>query len=154
LKDNGPLWEKWVYIFHEKRQLKSIAFFLPNHKPQLSASIYELVLNEFIREDHARLLQIIEDWPCTLYHIPTIIKSVEEQRERTPTPELLQVCFPSSKLFENVPTNSQSLKNPSFCSLLLSPFHSRPLRNSTRTISNLTKRSRFSFASREAMFLD
>lgn len=68
------MWEAWVMVFNQKKQLKAsgihllhtvsscsdiqaIAPHIPTSNPQLSESVYELVLAFFLNEDYVRWQQ-------------------------------------------------------------------------------------------------
>jgi hypothetical protein len=54
LQTNAPLWEAWIMLFAKHRQIKVISAYIPTSSPQLSDTIYEMVLNYFLVEDYVR----------------------------------------------------------------------------------------------------
>jgi hypothetical protein len=71
------LWEKWILIFTEHRQAKAISAYIPISNPRLSFSLYELILNDFMQTDLDGFHKLILKWPCELYNVKNVIKSVE-----------------------------------------------------------------------------
>ncbi|XP_052801970.1 vacuolar protein sorting-associated protein 41 homolog isoform X2 [Mya arenaria] len=79
---NKDYWEAEAYVFAKLGQLKSLAPFLPRSDPQLSPAIYEMVLNDFLQTDAKVFLQLIKEWPHTLYQVQTIISALIDRMDR------------------------------------------------------------------------
>jgi len=105
LKNDPQLWEKWIFVFAKIRQLKAISTYIPIHNPTLSDTVYEIVLNNFLQSDHPRFLQTIDEWPCSLYNVRTIITSVQENLKRHPDShplmEALALLFSYNNQFDD-----------------------------------------------------
>ncbi|KAJ3268145.1 Vacuolar protein sorting-associated protein 41 [Terramyces sp. JEL0728] len=86
---NGKLWENWVYQFAEARQLTSIYRVLPVANPQLSSTVYELIINDYINTDLKSLLSLVKLWPPHIYNIKTVIKTVEGLFKNAKEPSLI-----------------------------------------------------------------
>ena len=72
LGDSEKLWEKWIFLFAKLRQLKAISPYIPIANPQLSQTVYEMVLCYFLNHNHAGFLRTIQEWPSNLYDITNI----------------------------------------------------------------------------------
>ncbi|CAG8470961.1 7415_t:CDS:10 [Dentiscutata heterogama] len=93
LKSNKELWEKWIFTFSELRHLKEITPFIPFKEPQLSSTIYEIVLAYFLNYDHKSLYETITNWPPTIYNIQSIIEPIEDVLEKEPENKTLMECL-------------------------------------------------------------
>ncbi|MEW5317234.1 MAG: hypothetical protein WDW38_008551 [Sanguina aurantia] len=84
LKDNRALWERWVYLFAQTRQLPKLAPFIPTDSPRLRGSAYEMVLNSLLLHpsDHPKLLELVQVWPTALYSMPALVDSVSSRMKR------------------------------------------------------------------------
>lgn len=96
LKDNAAVWERWVYMFAQMRQLPAMAPHIPIERPTLRQTAYEMMLHAFLlnRADHSILLALVKDWPTHLYSVTTLTEAVLH-RIRAPggdTEALLQVA--------------------------------------------------------------
>jgi hypothetical protein len=78
LKGDSKLWEKWVFIFAKIKKLRAISGYIPIDKPQLSSTVYEMVLGNFLLDHHAGFLKTIRTWPSTLYNIQSVTNAVED----------------------------------------------------------------------------
>lgn len=67
---DARLWERWIYRFAKLNQLKAIAPHIPIKNPQLTETVYEVVLNYFLTNDENGFYQTVSDWPCTMYYLP------------------------------------------------------------------------------------
>lgn len=78
LLDQAPLWERWVYMFAQARQLPLLAARLPTREPQLRSMAYDLALTSLLHSaaHHALLLQLVHEWPAVLYSRDDIIQQV------------------------------------------------------------------------------
>ncbi|XP_060554893.1 vacuolar protein sorting-associated protein 41 homolog isoform X2 [Ruditapes philippinarum] len=79
---NKELWEAEAYKFAKMGQLKCLAPFLPQEDPMLSPAIYEMVLNDFLQTNCKVFLQLVKEWPHTLYNIQAVIKVVIDKLDR------------------------------------------------------------------------
>lgn len=85
LGNNKEVWEEEVHKFKYINQLRCIAPYLPiGENNHLSATVYELVLDEFLTYDSKGFLNLIKKWPCTLYEITTVINAVHYKLESDP----------------------------------------------------------------------
>ncbi|KAJ3321851.1 Vacuolar protein sorting-associated protein 41 [Boothiomyces sp. JEL0866] len=89
LGTNSQLWENWVYQFAEARQLKSIYKVLPVANPQLSSTVYELIINDYINSDLKSLLELVKLWPPHIYNIKAVIKTVESLLKKQSDPKII-----------------------------------------------------------------
>ncbi|ORY04934.1 vacuolar protein sorting-associated protein 41 [Basidiobolus meristosporus CBS 931.73] len=78
LKNDPKLWEKWVFSFAEAKELKVISPQVPTENPQLSSTVYEMILAYFLNTDHELFNQTIKTWPSSLYDIQNVIVAVED----------------------------------------------------------------------------
>ena len=83
-REDQGLWEEQVYHFIEIGQLRIMAPFIPVNTPKLSPTIYELVLNEFLKIDSDTFHRLLKQWPSGLYQSDNIISAVEEQLGKYP----------------------------------------------------------------------
>ncbi|CAG8570731.1 10525_t:CDS:10, partial [Cetraspora pellucida] len=93
LKTNKDLWEKWIFTFSELKHLKEIATYIPFNDPQLSSTIYEIVLAYFLNYDHKTLYETIMSWPPTIYNIQSVIEPIEDVLEKEPENKTLMECL-------------------------------------------------------------
>ncbi|CAO3637448.1 unnamed protein product [Cunninghamella blakesleeana] len=77
LGDDKDAWEAWVFKFSEEGQLGAITKYIPIKNPQLSDTVYEMVLLWYMENDQKGLLDTIHKWPHDLYIISNIINAVE-----------------------------------------------------------------------------
>lgn len=75
------LWEKWIFVFAKLRQLKAISPYIPIANPQLSPTVYEMVLSYFLNQNPQGFLRYISEWPHdrNLYETKNIIQALEEK---------------------------------------------------------------------------
>ncbi|QSL66436.1 hypothetical protein MERGE_000816 [Pneumocystis wakefieldiae] len=76
------LWEKWILNFAESGHLQFITKCIPTDNPQLSMSIYEMVLAYHLVSNQALLLDILKIWPCEIYSMDNIIFLIEDRWEK------------------------------------------------------------------------
>ncbi|KAM0751555.1 vacuolar protein sorting-associated protein 41 [Meredithblackwellia eburnea MCA 4105] len=86
---NAKLWEGWVYLFAEKGKLQIIIPYIPINNPQLSRTVYEMVLGHFLRTDPEGLLKTIRAWPHDIYNVGSVILAIQGQIERSPESKVL-----------------------------------------------------------------
>ncbi|KAI6651548.1 hypothetical protein LOD99_5156 [Oopsacas minuta] len=118
-QEDQKLWEERVYIFLEIGQLRIMAPFIPVKSPILSATIYELVLNEFLKMDCDTFHRLLKQWPSGIYKSENIISAVEEQLDRfndtSPIRGILLSClallYSSQEQFDKALSIYLELKN-------------------------------------------
>jgi WD40 repeat protein len=80
LLDDTELWEQWIFAFSEVGQLEAMVPYIPTRQPQLSSTIYEMILSHFLTTGHYEtLFKTIRSWPPNLYGIPTIITAIQDK---------------------------------------------------------------------------
>ncbi|XP_034950259.1 vacuolar protein sorting-associated protein 41 homolog [Chelonus insularis] len=72
------LWEEEVYKFARVHQLRSISSYLPRGDVTLDPLIYEMVLYEYLKMDPDGFLQLVKEWPPTLYTVAAVVNGVLE----------------------------------------------------------------------------
>ncbi|CAG8496376.1 2649_t:CDS:10 [Scutellospora calospora] len=90
---NKELWEKWIFAFAKMRQLKEITQYIPFKDPQLSSTVYEMVLAYFLNHDHKSLYETIMNWPSTIYNIQSVIVLIEDVLEKDTENKTLMECL-------------------------------------------------------------
>ncbi|KAF7728592.1 Vacuolar protein sorting-associated protein 41 [Apophysomyces ossiformis] len=108
LANNKPLWEDWVFKFTEMGELKAIAPYIPMKDPQLSSTVYEIVLAWFLKSDQQAsptwaLLKTIHLWPRTLYNISNVIVAVEDYLPKDKDNEILLECLADLYTYNSQP---------------------------------------------------
>jgi vacuolar protein sorting-associated protein 41 len=80
-RDDTSLWEEEIYKFVQVHQLRTISKYIPHTEScKLKPHVYEMVLYEFLQLDPPGFLDIIKDWPPSLYNATAIINVVNERR--------------------------------------------------------------------------
>jgi len=83
LKRDAALWKKWIFKFAEYNQLRYICDYIPVGNPDLGSSLYEMVLGYFLSsndpKDHKKFLELIEEWPSSLYTINNVIALLKKR---------------------------------------------------------------------------
>ncbi|CAG8660098.1 10427_t:CDS:10, partial [Acaulospora colombiana] len=82
LKKSKDLWEHW-----------EITPYVPFEDPQLSSTVYEMVLAHFLNYDHQSLCETIMRWPSTIYNISSVTELVEDSLEKEPDNKTLMECL-------------------------------------------------------------
>ncbi|KAM3580631.1 Vacuolar protein sorting-associated protein 41 [Umbelopsis sp. WA50703] len=82
LENDQDIWEKWIFKFAEIGELKAMASHIPIQHPQLSSTVYEMVLAWLLQDDHKSLLDTLHEWPPILYNVSSVIVAVEDQVEK------------------------------------------------------------------------
>ena len=124
--ENQELWEGQVYNFIEIGQLRIMAPFIPVQSPKLSPTIYELVLNEFLKMDCDTFHRLLKLWPSDLYKSENIISAVEEQLGKfshtADTRKALLSClallYSNQEQFDKALSIYLELKNPDVFDLI------------------------------------
>lgn len=60
-------WEAEVFAYAEKDRLAYISPYIPTERPLLSSVVYGMVLGQYLKGDHAMLLDTIRSWPVDIY---------------------------------------------------------------------------------------
>eukprot|EP01104_Vermistella_antarctica_P020689 TRINITY_DN896_c0_g1_i3.p1 TRINITY_DN896_c0_g1~~TRINITY_DN896_c0_g1_i3.p1 ORF type:complete len:938 (+),score=181.35 TRINITY_DN896_c0_g1_i3:205-3018(+) len=91
LRRDAARWDAWIFKFarNGSSDLKAISPYIPTGDPTLSARVYELVLNDFLINDHDGFLKTIRAWPSNLYNIQNIINVVLERLKHAPNTDTL-----------------------------------------------------------------
>ncbi|CAH1766839.1 14882_t:CDS:10 [Entrophospora sp. SA101] len=103
LKKDADLWEKWVFIFAKLRQLQEITPFIPFKDPQLSSTVYEMILAHFLNYDHQALCDTIMSWPSSIYNIQSVILLIENNLEKEPENNVLMECLAELYAYNHEP---------------------------------------------------
>ncbi|XP_076806786.1 vacuolar protein sorting-associated protein 41 homolog isoform X1 [Clavelina lepadiformis] len=82
LGNNMNLWEQIVYRFSEVGQLREISPLLPRGDFRLPLSCYEMVLEDFLKQDHKGFSKLLNEWPSELYNITTMTNRVLSYLDR------------------------------------------------------------------------
>lgn len=74
-------WEKWVYVFAHAHKLDDITNYIPIEpmRPPIPSSIYEVVLNHYIKTDKLRLKDLLDRWHPNLFNVNTVTTALENQ---------------------------------------------------------------------------
>ncbi|KAJ4387397.1 Vacuolar protein sorting-associated protein 41 [Gnomoniopsis smithogilvyi] len=74
-------WEKWVYVFAHAHKLDDITNYIPIEpmRPPIPSSIYEVVLNHYIKTDKLRLKDLLDRWHPNLFDVNTVTTALENQ---------------------------------------------------------------------------
>jgi vacuolar protein sorting-associated protein 41 len=103
LKDDGVLWEKWILRFAKVQELRAIGQYIPLADPQLSDTIYEMVLNHFLTREPERFLETVNAWPTSVYNVQNVITAVIDrlnQFESIPLREALAFLYLKSHQYD------------------------------------------------------
>ena len=80
LEKNKEAWHSQVNEFHSRNKLGLIAPYLPTSPDfQLDRDIYELVLNDLLKNDSTSFSLLISSWPYYLYDGPKILKALMDE---------------------------------------------------------------------------
>ena len=87
---DADLWQKWIIRFHQLGELRAITPVVPVSDPRLSDTIYALVLNQHLCDDHKLFLATLTQWPHDIYDTNGIITAVcKKVREHPDDRDLL-----------------------------------------------------------------
>ncbi|ORZ22629.1 hypothetical protein BCR42DRAFT_172424 [Absidia repens] len=103
LGKDKSLWEEWVFRFTEMGELEAIAPYIPTKDPQLSGTIYEIVLAWYMKTDQKLLLDTIHRWPRELYNLSNIVVAVEDELAKDQNNEILLECLADLYTYKNQP---------------------------------------------------
>ncbi|GLC58944.1 hypothetical protein PLESTB_001420000 [Pleodorina starrii] len=84
LKDSAKLWERWVYMFAQVRQLPKLAPRLPTDNPRLRSQAYEMALQSLLPNpaDHPTLVSLARRWPPGCYSLAVLADAVAARLRR------------------------------------------------------------------------
>lgn len=107
LKRDAKLWQKWIYKFYDRNELRALVDYIPVGNPLLEDTVYEMVLAYFMNSseprDHLKLYGLVQDWPPGLYNLKNVItalkKRLREAPSPTPTPGLDPLAEALAKLY-------------------------------------------------------
>ncbi|KAL6759854.1 hypothetical protein V8C86DRAFT_1228689 [Haematococcus lacustris] len=87
LRTSISLWERWVYLFAQARQLAKLAPVLPTEAPRLRTPVYDMVLTALLANpsDHPLLLKLVRSWPPGLFSAPALVDAVVARMKRSGT---------------------------------------------------------------------
>ncbi|EDR12623.1 vacuolar assembling protein VPS41 [Laccaria bicolor S238N-H82] len=77
------IWEGWIFVFADKRQLQAIIPFVPTEHPRLDHVVYEMMLAHFLTHNRQMLLQTIKEWPWEIYDIPAVIVAIRAELDKS-----------------------------------------------------------------------
>ncbi|KAI8073983.1 hypothetical protein BC940DRAFT_363920 [Gongronella butleri] len=103
LGDNQTDWENMVFRFAELGKLNVIAPKIPIEYPQLSSTVYEMILAWYMQSDQKAFLEIIHVWPIDLYNLQSIVVAVEDQLAKDPGNEMLLESLADLYTFNDQP---------------------------------------------------
>ncbi|KAI9227140.1 MAG: vacuolar assembling protein VPS41 [Piptocephalis tieghemiana] len=92
LGDSESLWEKWVFAFAEKNELKTIIPYIPTNQPKLSSTVYEMILAHFLNTDLKLFSETVKSWSRDLYDIKSVIVAVGAKADAA-SPEDLELLL-------------------------------------------------------------
>lgn len=76
---DAQAWEEWVFLFLERGKLGNIIDLMPIEDPVLSSLTYDMVLSQFLRDDLARLRELINSWPPEIYSTQAVALTIEDR---------------------------------------------------------------------------
>lgn len=88
LDHKKELWEAWIVVFWKAGQLAVIVKHVPVQNPTLSHTMYEMMLNHFLRHDETQFCALIQEWPCTIYNPSNVISAVLGKLAEAENPSL------------------------------------------------------------------
>lgn len=91
LGNNKTLWEEEVYKFLKYKQLRSVSSYLPRtNECKLNPQVYEMVLFEFLKLDCSGFLNLIKEWPPSLYNTSAVINAIHDNFDQKESVKLLE----------------------------------------------------------------
>ncbi|RWS26604.1 vacuolar protein sorting-associated protein 41-like protein [Leptotrombidium deliense] len=85
IDNDKSAWERQIKSFAQKQQLRLLAPFLPTGpETVLDSTLYEMVLNDFLNQDSEGFLNIIRNWPSSIYNIETLVKNIIVKLDQNP----------------------------------------------------------------------
>eukprot|EP00808_Paulinella_micropora_P028449 g15869.t1 len=89
IEDNETLWENWIMTFLRENQMSALGPYVPTSSPKLKQSLYEVILHNFLLNDHDGFLRTINTWPHRIYSIEAVIHAVNQQLKTHESKQLL-----------------------------------------------------------------
>ncbi|TDL30074.1 vacuolar assembling protein VPS41 [Rickenella mellea] len=83
LGQDAKRWEDWIFVFAQRKQLKTIIPYIPTETPRLNRLVYEMVLAHFLAHDRAALVRTIRDWPTSIYDVGAVIVAIQSELDRS-----------------------------------------------------------------------
>ncbi|KAL5273462.1 VPS41 family protein [Megaselia abdita] len=104
LGNNKSLWEEEVYKFLQYKQLRSVSSYLPRTDDcKLNPEVYEMVLYEYLRKDVKGLIELIKEWPPSLYNTTAVINAIKanfDPKESGILQESLAILYTHEKRYD------------------------------------------------------
>ncbi|XP_055903416.1 vacuolar protein sorting-associated protein 41 homolog [Eupeodes corollae] len=115
LGNNKELWEEEVYKFVGFQQLRSVSSYLPTQEDcKLDPQVYEMVLYEYLKFDAKGFLNLIKEWPKTLYDTSAVINAIHDNFRKNCANELLEslaILYSHQEKYESALTMYLRLQN-------------------------------------------
>ncbi|KAG4301223.1 hypothetical protein PCK1_002533 [Pneumocystis canis] len=105
LRDDIDLWEKWIFNFAENDHLQDIIPYIPITDPQLSSSVYEMVLLYYLNSNQKLLFDTLKSWPCEIYNLDNIISAIKDSWEQKGETILME-CLADLYIKKGSPTKA------------------------------------------------
>lgn len=91
LGNNKALWEEEVYKFFKYKQLRSVSSYLPRTNDcKLDPQVYEMVLFEYLKMDVKGFIDLIKEWPPSLYNTSAVINAIIDNFDPKESGNLLE----------------------------------------------------------------
>ncbi|OZJ04120.1 hypothetical protein BZG36_02827 [Bifiguratus adelaidae] len=112
LPNDQEQWEAWVFRFLECKHIQAsgshgaaIAPYVPLQEPQLSSTVYEVILAWLLNNDPKELLITLRTWPSTLYNIQSVIIAIKDKL-RDKQEETLLECLAELYTYDGQPAKA------------------------------------------------
>eukprot|EP00475_Leptophrys_vorax_P014855 TRINITY_DN21116_c0_g3_i1.p1 TRINITY_DN21116_c0_g3~~TRINITY_DN21116_c0_g3_i1.p1 ORF type:complete len:697 (-),score=196.17 TRINITY_DN21116_c0_g3_i1:23-2077(-) len=79
LQGDPDLWHEYIVAFSEKGQIQALAPYIPTENPKLSFYTYGVVLRDYLISDHSAFLNLIKNWPQTVYQVDVVIAAIKDR---------------------------------------------------------------------------
>ncbi|KAI8803585.1 hypothetical protein BJ742DRAFT_828067 [Cladochytrium replicatum] len=89
LRTDATLWEHWIFVFAKHKEVKTIKPFIPTNNPQLSSTVYNMVLAYFLNSDHETFLETVKEWPPELLIGKDLTDEAEKALSKEPNNAIL-----------------------------------------------------------------
>lgn len=91
LGTNKDLWEEQFYKFVPCKQLRSVSSYLPRtDECKLDPQVYEMVLYEYLTTDSKGFIDLIREWPPSLYNTTAVINAIHDKFDPKESANLLE----------------------------------------------------------------
>lgn len=80
--ENKELWDKWAFIFAERKQLSALLPYIPLKSPTLDQTVYEMVLAYMLKESPESFYNAISSWDSSLYNSEAILELLVDETEK------------------------------------------------------------------------